>query len=115
MTKITIINNENKEKIAEGILGQNVNKFEGNYYFQPDVVDFSNTIVEEDAYFCPIKQSKCDYYFLINSKGVKQDKEMCWIYEQISSPLFKNIAGIVGFYSNNTQPNGVTILQENID
>ncbi len=112
MTKITITNNENNQKIAEGILGQNVVKVEGNYYFQPDLVDFSNTVMEEDAYYCPIKHSKCDYYFLVDSKGVKQDREMCWIYNEVSNPLFKNIAEMVGMYSQNVEGNGVSIVEE---
>jgi uncharacterized protein (DUF427 family) len=114
MTKITIVNNENQEKIAQGILGQDVLKVEGNYYFKADLVDFSNTVMEEDAYFCPIKQSKCDYYFLVDSKGLKQDREMCWIYEQINNTLFKNIQEMVGFYSRNIAGNGISILEDEV-
>lgn len=115
MTKISIINQANQEIIASGTLGENILNLEGNYYFKPELVDFSNTVMEDEAYFCPVKRSGCDYFYLISADGTKSEREMCWIYDEISNSLFKQIAGLVGFYSKNVAKNGVSIVLEEVN
>jgi uncharacterized protein (DUF427 family) len=115
MTKISITNLDNKNVIATGVLGENIIHIEGNYYFKPELVDFDNTVMEDAAYFCPIKRSTCDYFYVITAKGEKMTREMCWIYDEVSNPLFKQIAGMVGFYSQNVENNGVSISIEEVE
>ena len=114
MTKISIINQSNQEIIASGVLGESIINIEGNYYFKPELVDFSNTVMEDEAYFCSVKRSSCDYFYLISADGTKSEREMCWIYDEISNGLFKQIAGLVGFYSKDVARNGVNIVLEEV-
>lgn len=88
--------------IAEGMLGESVQEAEGNYYIDREKVDFSKLTKKENAYFCPIKSSQADYYYLKDEHGEQGKQEACWIYEEISTPLFKNIEGKVGFYARST-------------
>lgn len=107
MSKITIKNLNTGVIIAQGELGENVISMEGNYYFERSLVDLKNTTMKPKAYFCPIKQSSCDYYFLVDGNGLTNNREMAWIYPEISNTLFKRIAGMVGFYSRDVG-NGIS-------
>jgi uncharacterized protein (DUF427 family) len=80
--------------IAQGILDTDVFMVEGNYYFDRSKVDFGHLIKKENAYFCPIKKSPCDYYFL----DTNPEREIAWIYETVTNSVFQIIAGKVGFY-----------------
>jgi uncharacterized protein (DUF427 family) len=113
MTKITIKNNSTDQIIAQGVVGQDVVALEGNYYFNRDKADISDTLEESDAYTCPIKKSTCDYYFLKDEDGEKLNRELCWIYERITNSLFKAIEGKVGFYGHNTD-NGANVTIEEV-
>ena len=92
--------------IAEGILDKDVVMVEGNYYFDRSKVDFEHLTKKENAYFCPIKKSPCDYYFL----GSNPDREIAWIYETVASSMFQNIAGKVGFYPRSSTNLDLTIV-----
>lgn len=88
--------------IAEGVLGETAQEAEGNYYIDRDKVDFGKLTKKENAYFCPIKSSRADYYYLTDENGQKGKQEACWIYEEITTPDFKRIEGKVGFYAHST-------------
>jgi uncharacterized protein (DUF427 family) len=108
MTKVSIVNNQNNSIIAEGFLGGDVLEVEGYYYFLRSQVNLENTTKVEKAYFCPIKKSPCDYYFLKDENGSAMPREMCWIYETVENILFKQIIGMVGFYTRD-MGNGVSL------
>jgi uncharacterized protein (DUF427 family) len=108
MTKLTILNNNNNNIIAQGILGTEVLEVEGYYYFPRSQVNLENTAKVEKAYFCPIKKSSCDYYYLKDENGNIMPREMCWIYEAVENTLFKQITGLVGFYARD-MGNGVSL------
>ena len=98
MTKLTYKTLDGKT-LATGILGQDVLIVEGYHYFKREAVDLTSTLKEEKAYHCPIKNSDCDYYFLLDENSEKEGQEIAWIYPTINNSLFEKIAGMVGFYS----------------
>lgn len=96
--KEIIYKNQDGKIIAEGTLNTDVFVVEGNYYFDRSKVDFDHLIKKENAYFCPIKKSSCDYYFL----DANPNREIAWIYEKVINSMFQIIAGKVGFYPRNS-------------
>jgi len=103
MTQVTITNKQNNEIITEGILGQDIEIVEGYYYFDPSKVDLSGLTIKKAAYFCPVKNSKCDYYFVSDATGNPVGREIAWVYPEISNNLFSSIAGKIGFYSKSSE------------
>lgn len=111
-TQITITDSS-QNIIAQGILGFDVLKVEGNFYFSRQKVDLEGLSKKEKAYHCPIKNSDCDYYFLNDEQGKPMDTELCWIYDQIPNSLFKQLEHKVGFYSFD-RGNGAIIKEEQV-
>lgn len=101
MKKITY-KDQQGNVLAEGVFGESAQEAEGNYYIDRENVDFSHLSKKENAYFCPIKSSQADYYYLKDENGQQGKQEACWIYEEIAVPEFKRIEGKVGFYPHST-------------
>jgi uncharacterized protein (DUF427 family) len=109
--KNIIISTKSGNIIAEGVIGENVMELEGNYYFDKESVKLDQMLKQEAAYTCPIKKSSCDYYFVKNETGGKEERESAWIYEDVTNTLFKGIQGKVGFYSRTTNEVDLEILE----
>lgn len=101
MNNITI-QTKSGEKIASGILGQDILALEGYYYFPITNVNFDLLTMKPAMYTCPIKKSTCDYYYVKDENGEAMGGEVAWIYEKINNNLFIKIEGMVGFYPKNT-------------
>ncbi|MEI6728867.1 MAG: DUF427 domain-containing protein [bacterium] len=112
-TQITIKDSTDQKIIAQGILGQDVLKVEGNFYFYGQKVDLQGLSKKEKAYHCPIKNSDCDYYFVNDDQGKPMETELCWIYSKIPNSLFKQLENMVGFYSFD-RGNGAIIKEKQI-
>jgi uncharacterized protein (DUF427 family) len=95
-----IIREKNSEAvIAEGSPGdQTARVFEGNWYFDPSVVDMSHLKVTERTYTCPYK-GVC-FWIDIDSPNVKA-QNIAWVYEN-PKPGFEMIKHQIGFYSRDT-------------
>lgn len=81
---------------------------EGNYYFDKSLINFEHLQMhgKGQQYFCPIKQSSCDYYNIVENNQIIET-DVSWIYETITNGMFKDIAGKMAFYSNKVTTQGV--------
>ena len=91
----------NGQVVAKGELGKEVLQAEGNFYFDKSAVNLELLKREKEAYFCPIKSSSCDYFYLQNSQEIG-GREIAWVYEKINNSLFGQLAGKIGFYAHSS-------------
>jgi uncharacterized protein (DUF427 family) len=77
-----------------------VESFEGNWYFDPSVVNHDALVVTDDTYTCSYKGT-CNW---INfSQGDATTKYVAWVYPKTLKG-YEKIAGRYAFYSGN-RPN----------
>jgi uncharacterized protein (DUF427 family) len=87
-----------KNKTVANTEKQNLTEADGKYYFDKKDVEMKALRMAERKYFCPIKNSTCDYYDLTDDRtGEVLQTQIAWIYEQIPNSNFKNIEGKVAF------------------
>lgn len=80
--------------LAEGIEGQTVQRLEGNWYFNPEVVNQELLEVTDRVYVCPHK-GQC---FWINLHGAGDDAHnAAWVYTVVK-PNYESIKDRIAFY-----------------
>jgi uncharacterized protein (DUF427 family) len=72
--------------------------FEGNWYFDPKVVDMSHLVVTERTYTCPYK-GVC-FWIDLEAPG-QSAKNIAWVYNN-PKPGFEMIKDQIGFYARDT-------------
>ncbi len=72
--------------------------FEGNWYFDPAVVDMTHLKVTERTYTCPYK-GVC-FWIDIDAPNVKA-QNVAWVYNN-PKPGFEMIKNRIGFYARDT-------------
>lgn len=97
MTKVTIVDKEREQSIAQADLGSGALAFEGNYYFDPDKVNMENLVISDRIYTCPYK-GYANWIDLKTPDGTIND--VAWVYYD-PKPSFTHIKGRIGFYSTN--------------
>ncbi|MBK9124346.1 MAG: DUF427 domain-containing protein [Chloroflexi bacterium] len=95
-----IIREKNSDAvIAEGSpADQTAQVFEGNWYFDPSVVDMTHLKVTERTYTCPYK-GVCFWIDLDTPEAKAQN--IAWVYNN-PKPGFEMIKDRIGFYSRDT-------------
>lgn len=74
-------------------------KFEGNWYFAPEAVDFAHLKVTERIYTCPYK-GIC-YWIDLDSPNGARAQNIAWVYRQ-PKPGYEAIKDRIGFYARDT-------------
>ena len=93
---IAILEKKSDHILARGEPGDKAIKYEGNWYFDPTVVDQSRLVVTDRTYTCPIKGT-CNWVDFVDSDG-RQVKDVAWVYPK-TKPGHEAIAGKFGFYA----------------
>lgn len=106
MTKVTIIDKDRQQPIAQGNLDADALAFEGNFYFDAENVNMENLIVTDRIYTCPYK-GYANWIDLKTPDGVIKD--VAWVYND-PKPGYTQIKGRIGFYSTNRA--GTTAVKE---
>ena len=93
---IAIREKDSDTLLARGEEGRQALKYEGNWYFDPSVVDQSTLVVTDRTYTCPMKGTALWIDFVdINGRTVK---DVAWVYNK-PKPGHEAIAGRYGFYA----------------
>jgi uncharacterized protein (DUF427 family) len=103
---IAILEKESGHALARGEAGTQALKYEGNWYFDPAVVDQSRLVVTDRTYTCPVKGT-CNWVDFIDPDGRKV-KDVAWVYPKTKAG-HEAIAGRFGFYAgsrNGTRQEG---------
>ncbi len=95
LREITIKTTDTGIALAVGREGQNVFKLEGNWYFDPAVVDMQHLKVTERTYVCPHKGT-C-FWIDLEAPG-KSVKDIAWVYT-VLKPNYEYIRDRIGFYA----------------
>ncbi len=85
-------------ELAAGEVDQTAEIFEGNWYFDPAVVDMSRLKVTERTYTCPYKGT-CYWIDLQTPTGSVPN--VGWVYNN-PKPGYENIKDQIGFYARDT-------------
>jgi uncharacterized protein (DUF427 family) len=85
--------------IASGEEGRNVRVFEGNWYFQPNVVNMEHLKITERIYTCPYK-GVC-YWIDLETPDGRVARNVAWVYRQ-PKPGYEFITDQIGFYARAT-------------
>jgi uncharacterized protein (DUF427 family) len=93
---ITIREKESGTTLAEAEEGPGVEKFEGNWYFDPSSVKADVLKVTERTYTCPIKGT-CNWVDYVGPDG-RTVKDVAWVYPKVK-PGHEKIQGRFGFYA----------------
>jgi uncharacterized protein (DUF427 family) len=90
-----IVEKESGQVLARGEPGDKAIKFEGNWYFDPSVVEQSLLVVSERTYTCPVKGT-CNWVDFVDPAG-RTVKDVAWVYPR-TKPGHEAIVGKFGFY-----------------
>lgn len=95
-----VIKEKNSQQvIASGSPSDNTARvFEGNWYFDPKVVDMSHLVVTNRTYTCPYK-GVC-FWIDLEAPG-QSAKNIAWVYNN-PKPGFEMIKDQIGFYARDT-------------
>lgn len=93
---IAVKEKESNHILAQGEAGDKAIKHEGNWYFDPSVVDQSVLVVSDRTYTCPVKGT-CNWVDFMDSTGRKV-KDVAWVYPKAKAG-HEVIAGKYGFYA----------------
>src|SRR5688572_3842770 len=104
--KLIVNEKSSGNPLASGEVGQTVEVFEGNWYFDPGVVDMSRLNVTERTYTCPYK-GVCYWIDLVTPTGKAQN--VAWVYNN-PKPGYENIRDRIAFYARDTA--GTTAQRE---
>jgi uncharacterized protein (DUF427 family) len=96
---ITIRNANSNEQIASGVESEVVQLFEGAWYFDRGVVDFTHLIITKRTYVCPYKGS-C-YWIDLETPDYKADN-IGFTYFEIN-PGYEFIKDKIGLYAGRRQ------------
>lgn len=93
--------------IAQGIEGEQVERFEGHWYFEPEAVDMQYLKETQRTYTCPYK-GVCNWIDL-EAPGLTA-RNIAWVYHQ---PLqgYEFIRDRIAFYARDTT--GTEAVQSN--
>lgn len=92
---VTIRERRSRDSLASGELGQNVVKYEGNWYFVPESVERDRLRVTERTYTCPYKGT-CNWVDYVGpDETVVQN--VAWVYPD-PKPGHEIIRDRYGFY-----------------
>ncbi len=95
MTTITVTDRSRGEIIAQAELDKGVFGFEGNYYFDPDLVLMDHLVVTNRVYICPYKGRAL--WIDLQTNGGTIIKDVAWVYPD-PKPGYTQIRGKIGFY-----------------
>lgn len=93
-----------KEKNSEAVIAsgspsdETARVFEGNWYFDPKVVDMAHLVVTDRTYTCPYK-GVC-FWIDLESPNLSA-KNIGWVYNT-PKPGFEMIKDQIGFYARDT-------------
>jgi len=93
---IAILEKESDHVLARGEVGAKAIKYEGNWYFDPSLVDQSRLVVTDRTYTCRVKGT-CNWVDFVDSTG-RTVKDVAWVYPK-TLPGHEVIAGKFGFYA----------------
>lgn len=97
----------NQAIIASGSPSEDTARvFEGNWYFDPSVVDMTHLVVTQRTYTCPYK-GVCFWIDLETPEGKKEN--IAWVYNTPKAG-FEMIKDQIGFYARDT--NGTIAVRE---
>ena len=82
--------------VASAEPGAGVDKYEGNWYFDPSAVDQNALKVTERTYTCPYKGT-CNWVDFVGPDG-SVAKDVAWVYPS-PKPGHEIIRGRYGFYA----------------
>jgi uncharacterized protein (DUF427 family) len=94
------------ELIASGEPEKEVLAFEGNWYFDPQVVNMQHLKVTDRTYTCPYKGT-C-YWIDLEAPNTKA-RNIAWVYNN-PKPGYEFIKDQIGFYVRTTE--GTVAVQE---
>ena len=92
---VTIKARETGEVLAQGAEGGQAQRFEGNWYFDPDTVATGLLKVTERTYTCPYKGT-C-FWVDLESAG-QRAQNVAWVYDEPKKG-YEHIKGKYGFYA----------------
>ena len=91
---ITIVSTNTGTILAQGLEGNDVVRLEGNWYFDPSVVQTGLLLETQRLYVCPHK-GVCNWLDL--SHDGTTIKDVAWVYHDVK-PNYTHIKGKIGFY-----------------
>lgn len=98
MTHLRIIDTIHNTTLAEWSVWSEIISLEGNWYVSPEILDLSSYSSKPKAYYCPVQQWYCTYYYLSDESGKPLSKEAFWVYESAQNPVYQHIVGWAGTY-----------------
>jgi uncharacterized protein (DUF427 family) len=93
---ITIRESSTGATLASAEPGAGVDRYEGNWYFEPSAVDLGPLKVTERTYTCPYK-GVCNWVDFVGPDGAVV-KGVAWTYPE-PKPGHEIVKGRYGFYS----------------
>lgn len=99
--KVTIREPKSGVQLAAAELGPELERCEGNWYFDPAVVDQGVLTITERTYTCPYKGT-C-HWVDYNGPDGQSVKDVGWIYQEPKRG-FDSIKGRFGFYAGANGP-----------
>jgi uncharacterized protein (DUF427 family) len=97
---LTIKERTTGEIIATGKENESAREFEGNWYFNPNVVNMDTLRVTERTYTCPYK-GVC-YWIDMETADGERATNVGWVYRN-PKPGYEFIKDEIGFYARPTQ------------
>jgi uncharacterized protein (DUF427 family) len=88
-------------RLAQGDVGSDVMKYEGNWYFAPESVQRDLLRVSDRTYTCPYKGT-CNWVDFVSQDG-KEVKDVAWVYPD-PKPGHELIRSRYGFYAGSRGP-----------
>jgi uncharacterized protein (DUF427 family) len=95
---VTIREKDTGAILAQGEIGRDVVKYEGNLYFIPEAVTTDRLRVTDRTYTCPYKGT-CNWVDYEGPDGTSA-RNVAWVYPT-TRPGHELIAGRYGFYPGN--------------
>ncbi len=94
-----IVEDYSQNEIAKGVVDEDVQLFEGAWYFDETAVNFANLILTERIYICPYK-GKCHWIDLQTENG--RIENIGFTYYQVN-PGYEFIQNKIAFYAGNRE------------
>jgi uncharacterized protein (DUF427 family) len=95
---VTIVERESGTPLAKAEVGENLAKYESNWYFDPGAVQIGLLRVTDRTYTCPFKGT-CNWVDYIGPDG-RTVRDVGWVYPKVK-PGHELIEGRFGFYAGN--------------
>lgn len=93
---ITIREKDSRTVLAQGAIGAEAVKYEGNLYFVPEAVERDRLRVTDRTYSCPVKGT-CNWVDYVSPDGA-EIRNVAWLYPT-TRPGHELIAGRYGFHA----------------